>query len=478
MVTGTGARTNYSYDALYRITGESVTDPVAGTASVSYAYDKVGNRLTRIDASGTTGYTYDANDRLLTEGSRSYTYDANGNTLTRTDPVNPATYGYDFEDRLTTATVGANSLSYTYDADGMRVAASNNGATVRYGVDSNRAVPEVLEERNAAGQLTAAYTYGASDLLSQARGSATSYYQDDGLQSTRALTDPSGAPTDTYAYDAFGNLTASTGSTVNDFLFNGQQLDRGLGLYNLRARYYSPQLGRFTTMDAFQGNPTLPLSLNKYIYGNADPVNRIDPTGHQGVLAMGAVISMDLVLLAMLVLIVGFILSEFAISMYESHIATTLTWPALDVNLRKTTAGTDAIAKARTDAQTRVQELERENPGCQGNILFHYTSQDAADSIFASGTMYLTRQWTDPNTGQILPRGVYATDIPPWANMTQADLAKVFYFSASRQARADLSWTVVICNDIPPLFEPLGGGQWVKPDGNVHVIGILPNAMP
>jgi YD repeat-containing protein len=141
-------------------------------------------------------------------------------------------------------------------------------------------------------------------------------------------------------------------------------------------------------------------------------------------------------------------------------------------------AGTQAIARARTEARTKVEEAERTNPGCEGNILYHYTGQSAAESIDAEQNMWLTRQWTDPATGSIFPRGVYATDIPPWAEMTQAALAKVFYFSARRQAIADLSWVVVICNDVPPPFVPLGAGQWVKPDGNVHVIAILPNPMP
>jgi len=30
--------------------------------------------------------------------------------------------------------------------------------------------------------------------------------------------------TDTYKYDAFGNLIASTGSTPNNYLFSGEQL--------------------------------------------------------------------------------------------------------------------------------------------------------------------------------------------------------------------------------------------------------------
>jgi RHS Repeat len=70
----------------------------------------------------------------------------------------------------------------------------------------------------------------------------TSYYVYDGHGSTRALADPTGAVTDTYDYDAVGNLLHSTatgvppgGTTVaptpNEFLFAGEEFDSDLNLY-------------------------------------------------------------------------------------------------------------------------------------------------------------------------------------------------------------------------------------------------------
>jgi RHS repeat-associated protein len=360
----------------------------------------------------------------------------------------------------------------------MRISSTAGGSTSRFVVDANRQLPTVLAELDGTGQVRADYTYGGNDLLSQARGGATSYYLADAQGSTRALLDASGATIDTYNYDAFGNLASSTGTTSNDYLFTGQQLDRGLGLYNLRAREYSPSIGRLTTRDTWAGSPMSPLTLNKYGYANADPVNRIDPTGNQGVLEFSVAINLDAILIGMLLAITALILVSIYISLYQSHMISTITLPSLGTTLTSTAAGTQAIAQARTEARTKVEEAERTNPGCGGNLLYHYTGQAAATSIEAEQSMWLTRQWTDPTSGNVFPRGVYATDIPPWAVMTQAELAKVFYFSARRQAIADLSWVVVICNDVPPPFIPLGAGQWVKADGNVHVIAILPNPMP
>jgi len=47
-----------------------------------------------------------------------------------------------------------------------------------------------------------------------------------------------------------------------------------------QARWMNPQTGRFHTMDTFEGDQEQPLSLHKYLYCRADPVNGSDPSGH------------------------------------------------------------------------------------------------------------------------------------------------------------------------------------------------------
>jgi hypothetical protein len=43
--------------------------------------------------------------------------------------------------------------------------------------------------------------------------------------------------------------------------------------------YLNPDSGRFWSRDVFEGIPTDPLSLHKYLYGEADAVNLLDPSG-------------------------------------------------------------------------------------------------------------------------------------------------------------------------------------------------------
>jgi RHS repeat-associated protein len=83
----------------------------------------------------------------------------------------------------------------------------------------------------------------------------------------------------TYDYDAFGNLTNSTGSTPNNYLFAGEQYDPALGLYYNRARYLNTTTDRFWSMDTQEPTPLDPMSLHRYLYADANPVDNVDPTG-------------------------------------------------------------------------------------------------------------------------------------------------------------------------------------------------------
>lgn len=78
----------------------------------------------------------------------------------------------------------------------------------------------------------------------------------------------------------FATRLHSTGTTFNEFLFAGEQFDSDLGLYYNRARYLKVSTGRFWTMDTYAGNPHDPLSLHKYLYTAANPVNHADPSGN------------------------------------------------------------------------------------------------------------------------------------------------------------------------------------------------------
>ena len=90
----------------------------------------------------------------------------------------------------------------------------------------------------------------------------------------------------TYDYDAFGNLVHSSTTlstpTPNNYLFAGEQYDPDLSLYYNRARYLNVSTGKFWSMDTFEGDDESPLSLHKYLYSYGDPIDVVDPSGHDG----------------------------------------------------------------------------------------------------------------------------------------------------------------------------------------------------
>jgi RHS repeat-associated protein len=127
--------------------------------------------------------------------------------------------------------------------------------------------------------LSRVYNYGLQP-ISQKTGATTYYFIQDGHGSTRELTDTSGVVAQWFVFDAYGTLVASNAAPATPLLYCGEYFDSNLGQYYLRARILNQGLGRFTTMDTYEGNQEDPLSLHKYGYGADNPVNNVDPSGH------------------------------------------------------------------------------------------------------------------------------------------------------------------------------------------------------
>ena len=213
-----------------------------------------------------------------------YQYDANGNTRSITEEDQVVQMSYDGDDRLISVVTEekgqvTSTVSYGYDADGNRVQTLLNGEVTQYVVDSFDSLAQVIAELDKDDQVKVAYLHG-DDLISQYRENDIHYYHYDGLGSTRGLTDQNATVTDAYNYEAFGELLEQTGETENNYLYTGEQIDPNTGNYYLRARYYNPASGRFLSMDSFDGLAQEPVTLHKYLYANADPVNFVDPSGY------------------------------------------------------------------------------------------------------------------------------------------------------------------------------------------------------
>jgi RHS repeat-associated protein len=165
-------------------------------------------------------------------------------------------------------------VSFKYDPLGRRIYKSSTSATSIYGYDGDN----LIEETNSGGTVAARYSQGQSidEPLAMLRSSTTSYYHTDGLGSVTSLSNSAGAIANTYTYDSYGNLTASTGSLVNSFRYTGREPDAETGLYYYRARYYDQTTGRFIGEDplGFDGG-----DVNFYTYVGNNPAKLVDPSG-------------------------------------------------------------------------------------------------------------------------------------------------------------------------------------------------------
>jgi len=145
------------------------------------------------------------------------------------------------------STTGTNQLIWDTNGSLSQVLADSTNDYI-YGPNN-----EPVEQVNLSNSAPTYLTYTASD-------------------SSWLATNNAGQQVAFWRYDAFGNL--ATGTPDSPFGYAGQYTDASTGFSNLRARFYEPQTGGFTTRDpAFSSTDTA------YTYAGDDPVNESDPSG-------------------------------------------------------------------------------------------------------------------------------------------------------------------------------------------------------
>lgn len=349
---------DWTYDNLGRLVTEEYDSHDNNLDyTTDYTYDLVGNRLSKEVDQGsnstvdeTTTYTYDDNDRLLTESlvvgqvddgtnmetddrTTTYTYNE-AQQATKTvketysqNNVQAVSYDYNFQGRLSEVvidTYDANgnvvkkeTTTFEYDENGIRRSSTHKieedtdsnpatalvttlDETTDYLVDpmNHTGYAQIIEQitRNASTQAVTdakAFTLG-HDVIDQTTftpgnsqaGSPLTLLYD-GHGSTRALLDNTAAVVQRYAYDAYGvAIDFDEAQALTALLYSGEAFDSRIGLQYLRARFYDPNVGRFNRLDPFSGNLRDPQSLHKYLYTHGDPVNGWDPTGESNMAGM------------------------------------------------------------------------------------------------------------------------------------------------------------------------------------------------
>jgi RHS repeat-associated protein len=168
--------------------------------------------------------------------------------------------------------------SYTYDGDGGRVSrVADKEMTVYLGSS--------YELEGAPGQTPDKTTkhifMGSTRICSIETTTATHtyYYHQDHIGSSNVITDETGAVVNILEYSPFGEVSRNTGDYSTDKRFTGKIYDETSALLYFGARYYDPELGRFTTADPTVSNPFNPQDFNRYSYCRNNPIIYIDPSG-------------------------------------------------------------------------------------------------------------------------------------------------------------------------------------------------------
>ena len=252
---------NLSYQWLCRAPGsrnfEYLTGETSPTLRVEMTAESEGAeyRCFITDAHGDMGSTRIATVKLDT---RDWQMEYNTSGLRTRRISDDKTYSYIYAgDKLMRMTVGDDILDFSYDANGTPLTMTCNGTVYYY--------------------------------ITNLQGDVMSLERADG---------GSGA---SYAYDAWGNIIAMSGTLaeLNPLRYRGYVYDQETGFYYLNSRYYDPAVGRFINPDAAIGQVGNIKGNNMFTYALNNPVMYSDLTGNwpklstvlAGVAAVAAIVA-------------------------------------------------------------------------------------------------------------------------------------------------------------------------------------------
>ncbi len=279
----------YTYDSLNQIKTEY--DYVNGFY-INYSYDNAGN----IQSANTQylnsdnepygspyGNVYYYNDtewkdKLTKINATNITYDESGNPLSYR---NGMTFEWENGRQLKQITTSESTILMNYDSNGMRTKKQVGNTATNYYYDSNNNLVGMTK-----GNDVLFFYFDTDNAPVAMKLNGTMYFYIKNLQGDIVkIIDTSGVTVAGYVYDAWGNITSTTGnntlSTINPFRYRGYVYDDETGLYYLQSRYYDPVTGRFLNADAyFDTGSGTPLSTNMFAYCENNALKYTDKNGY------------------------------------------------------------------------------------------------------------------------------------------------------------------------------------------------------
>ncbi len=179
----------------------------------------------------------------------------------------PATYASPSVNKVTTINIQATaSLTYFYNRSTLMNSEDDNGNMSTY---LGRTVRSIVNVNTQTVVDTQCLFTDGKNVISQTDSTGTN------ITSTQQY-NAYGQPVN-YNSDTDSKIPKSTNQPLsiatNPFQYDGYYYDPESGLYYLNARYYSPTLMQFVSMDTYD-------LANRYAYCDGNPIGNVDPTGH------------------------------------------------------------------------------------------------------------------------------------------------------------------------------------------------------
>jgi len=268
-----GIEESYGYDEANELTSIAYTKGATKLGELDYSYTLDGLREAMWGSYARTGLpeaissaAYNADNEQTERNSKKLGYDAEGNLTSD----GSSEYKWNARGQLAEIT-GATKASFTYDPFGRRVSKTLSGTTTKLLPDG----PNVAQETQGTSTTNVLSGLAPNQVFARTTSTATESLLAEALGSTIGIGTSAGKVETSYTYDPFGATSKEGTASENPFQYTGGEND-GDGLYNDRARYYSPAAARFISQDPLGEEANGP---NLYRYVDNSPTNAIDPYG-------------------------------------------------------------------------------------------------------------------------------------------------------------------------------------------------------